>query len=318
MTFPVTCSLLFLLIQHHGLFLTCALPSHSLLGIRQIVHNFAMTVLIFFVFSMLICACNANVEHLPDQSSLLLQLKDGFVFPSNKLKSWRPHSNCCNWEGVTCDSETGQVMVLDLSMRNISGTIGPSLFYLTSLHSLDFSSNQFDMVPIPSGFERLINLARLNLSKAGFSGQIPIGIAPLTGLVSLDLSTRCHDVRPARSLWLKKPNLRVLVGKLRNLKELYLDCVSISHGNDWYRMLSPSMPQLQVLSLKNCNLSGSTNICPPASNTYKLDFNQNHLFHFPITVIQRAELNPLHFMECRNFARGPISVEEFDRPRLIE
>jgi len=220
-------------------------------------HIRTMNILVFFSFFLFIGRCFANVECLPNESSSLRQLKEGLTFPSDRLVSWKPGSNCCNWEGVSCDSELGRVISLDLSMRNISGTIGGGLFNLSSLQTLNLAYNQFDSKPVPLGFERLINLTRLNLSNAGFVGQIPIGISYLTEMVSLDLSSRCDDVRPVDSLRLKNPDLRVLVRKLTNLKELYLDCVSISNRTEWYKVLSPLLPQLKVLSLKNCNLSGS-------------------------------------------------------------
>ncbi|TXG58842.1 hypothetical protein EZV62_016671 [Acer yangbiense] len=84
------------------------------------------------------------------------------------------------------------------------------------------------------------------------AGRIPIEISSLTRLVALDLS--CYW---RAGLQLENPNLKVLVQNFSELRELYLDGVVISaHGNEWGQALSSSLPNLQVLSLSNCYLSG--------------------------------------------------------------
>ncbi|KAL4606294.1 hypothetical protein ACB092_09G092400, partial [Castanea dentata] len=53
------------------------------------------------------------------------------------------------------------------------------------------------------------------------------------------------------------PNLATLVQNLTRLTELYLDEVIISsQGNEWCQALSSSLPNLRVLSMSDCNLSG--------------------------------------------------------------
>jgi Leucine-rich repeat (LRR) protein len=109
--------------------------------------------------------------------------------------------------------------------------------------------NDFNNSQIPSEFERLANLSYLDLSYARFEGQIPIAISRLTRLVTLHLSSFL--------LKLESPNLNMLLHDLSELMELYLDDVSISEqGNEWCQALSSSLPNLRVLSLSNCNLSG--------------------------------------------------------------
>ncbi|KAF2306449.1 hypothetical protein GH714_018186 [Hevea brasiliensis] len=77
----------------------------------------------------------------------------------------------------------------------------------------------------------------------------------MTKLVTLDLSMLYY--RRVRSLKLEKPNLATLVQSLTQLRELRLDGVNISaNGNEWCQALSSSLPNLQVLSLSDCSLSG--------------------------------------------------------------
>ncbi|XP_042939435.1 receptor-like protein 7 [Carya illinoinensis] len=135
-------------------------------------------------------------------------------------------------------------MTISCSLDNSS-----SLFKLQYLQNLNLAYNYFNDSEIPSEFNKLSNLVYLNLSNAGFQGQIPITISHLKGLVILDLS----DL----GLKLENPNLNMLVQNLSKLTELYLDGVDISmQGHEWGPTLSFSLPNLRVLSLSNCDLSG--------------------------------------------------------------
>ncbi|KAG7965133.1 hypothetical protein I3843_09G208800, partial [Carya illinoinensis] len=56
---------------------------------------------------------------------------------------------------------------------------------------------------------------------------------------------------------LENPNLKMLVQNLSELIEIHLDGIDISApGNEWCEALSSSLPNLRVLSLSNCHLSG--------------------------------------------------------------
>jgi len=58
---------------------------------------------------------------LEEERIALLQLKDSLGYPNGtSLPSWRiAHANCCDWERIWCDSNTGRVTELNLgSARN--------------------------------------------------------------------------------------------------------------------------------------------------------------------------------------------------------
>ena len=196
---------------------------------------------------------------LEDEVLLLLQLKSSLMFntaASNKLVSWIQSADCCSWGGVTWDA-TGRVVSLDLSSEFISGELNSSssIFSLQYLQSLNLANNTFSS-QIPAEFHKLGNLNYLNLSNAGFSGQIPIEISYLTRLVTIDLSS-LYFITGIPKLKLENPNLRMLVQNLKKLRELHLDGVIISaQGKEWCWALSSSVPNLQVLSLYSCHLSG--------------------------------------------------------------
>ncbi|KAJ9693998.1 hypothetical protein PVL29_009797 [Vitis rotundifolia] len=197
---------------------------------------------------------------LEDEKSLLLQLKNSLTFQPNvsvKLVTWNESVGCCSWGGVTWDSN-GLVVSLDLSSEWISGGFNSSssLFSLQHLQSLNVANNSFNSSQIPSGFDKLGNLTYLNLSDAGFYGQIPIEISRLTRLVTIDFSSIFYFFG-IHTLKLESPNLRMLVQNLRELRELHLNGVNISaEGKEWCQALSSSVPNLQVLSLSSCHLSG--------------------------------------------------------------
>ncbi|KAG7967527.1 hypothetical protein I3843_08G104100 [Carya illinoinensis] len=240
--------------------------------------------LLSWLFFMPICLLSISFyvpmafgKCLTNQKAFLLQLKNSLVFysaSSTKLVHWNKSIDCCSWEGVTCNK--GRVIGLDLSNDSIYCPLdnSSSLFKLQYLQNLNLAYNYFKGSEIPSEFNKLSNLVYLNLSNAGFQGQIPITISHLKGLVSLDL-------RASYFYWLKleNPNLNMLVQNLSKLTELYLDGVDISmQGYEWGPALSFSLPNLRVLSLSYCNLSGPLD--PSLANLKSLsviDMSENDL-----------------------------------------
>ena len=111
----------------------------------------------------------------PDQSSALLQQRQEFVkgMPSDyyngsypKTMSWKADTDCCSWNGVTCDTKNGQVIGLNLRNSHLYGPLNSnsSLFSLRHLQKLNLGFNNFSSSTIPSEFGQLVNLTHLNLS----------------------------------------------------------------------------------------------------------------------------------------------------------
>lgn len=133
----------------------------------------------------------------PDQASALLRLKRSFNITMNStctLQSWRPGTDCCHWQGVSCGRASGRVTSLHLGeCRLESPALDPAVFDLASLRYLNLARNKFQGSEIPTlGFERLTELTHLNLSTCEFAGGIPHAIKRLTNLVSLDLSSEYY------------------------------------------------------------------------------------------------------------------------------
>ncbi|PRQ32168.1 putative leucine-rich repeat-containing, plant-type, leucine-rich repeat domain, L [Rosa chinensis] len=80
--------------------------------------------------------------------------EDPFAHP--KVASWTQkgvgRSNCCSWDGVECDKDTGHVVGLYLRSSCLFGSLNSnsSLFQLVHLQKLDLSDNHFNFSEIPS------------------------------------------------------------------------------------------------------------------------------------------------------------------------
>jgi len=192
-----------------------------------------------------------------DQSLSLLQFKESFSINSSasvlcqhpKTESWKEGTDCCLWDGVTCDLKTGHITGLDLSCSMLYGTLhsNSTLFSLHHLQKLDLSDNHFNFSHISSQFGQFSSLTYLNLNYSVFAGQVPSEISHLSKLVSLDLS-RNND------LSLEPICFDKLVQNLTNLRELHLNRVNMS-------LVVPSSlmnlsSSLSSLILNDCGLQG--------------------------------------------------------------
>ncbi|KAF3339705.1 receptor-like protein 12 [Carex littledalei] len=277
-----------------------------------------LTLLIFFSFSTEFASL-AQRQCLPGQRRALLQLKNGFS--TSKLQSWNSTTDCCTWEGVTCDPATGHVTALELSNRSISGLIDPAFFNLSSLQNLSLAYNLFNNVTLPeTGFERLSNLIHLNLSNSGFVGQIPTGISQLTNLVLLDLSTFDLNVGSS-SLYFREPSIKTLLGNLTKLQVLYLDGVNISlNGSEWGLAVSQLGPTLRSLSMSGCSLMGpfDQSLSQLSQISYlRLDYN-NLSSPVPEFFANFSYLSVLKLSSCLINGEFPVRILQLKNLKEID
>ncbi|KAF9671001.1 hypothetical protein SADUNF_Sadunf12G0001400 [Salix dunnii] len=111
-----------------------------------------------------------------------------------KTESWKEGTDCCLWDGVTCEMKTGVVTGLNLAYSLLYGTLhsNSTLFSLCHLGKLDLSDNDFKSSHISPQFGQFSNLTHLRLNFSRFSGQVPLEISLLSKLVSLDLSANYY------------------------------------------------------------------------------------------------------------------------------
>uniref|UniRef100_A0A7N2MM00 Leucine-rich repeat-containing N-terminal plant-type domain-containing protein n=2 Tax=Quercus lobata TaxID=97700 RepID=A0A7N2MM00_QUELO len=219
-----------------------------------------------------------------DESFALLQFKQTFTInqppsyaPANsKISSWLTHnSDCCMWDGVQCDENTGYVTSLDLSSSYLYGSINSSssLFQLVHLQWLNLANNNFNHSRVPLGVRQLSKLTYLNLSNSAFSGQIPSEILQLSKLVSLDIGLN--------SLSLHKHGLKSITDKLMNLEELVLSEVEILST---IPSNLANLSSLTSIDLSDCRLHGEFPIGIfqlPNLKSLNVSFNSNLTGHVP-------------------------------------
>ncbi|KAL9337002.1 hypothetical protein Peur_071490 [Populus x canadensis] len=223
-----------------------------------------MRMLLFFLLSIFhLRACHSSPSMQPlchdEESRALLQFKQSLAINESassdpsaypKVASWRvdgESGDCCSWDGVECDRDSGHVIGLDLSSSCLYGSIdsNSSLFHLVQLRRLNLADNDFNNSKIPSGIQNLSRLFDLDLSLSGFSGQIPAEILELSKLVSLDLGVNFLN--------LQKPGLQHLVEALTNLEVLHLSGVNISAK---VPQIMANLSSLSSLFLGDCGLLG--------------------------------------------------------------
>ncbi|KAJ0090407.1 hypothetical protein Patl1_14642 [Pistacia atlantica] len=125
-----------------------------------------------------------------EERTALLQLKHFFPNSYGYFYNWVENSECCRWERVMCDNNTGRVIKLDLwDVRDWNlgeWYLNASLFSpFQQLKSLDLSFNYIAGCIENEGFERLSrlsNLKELNLGVNNFNNNI---LSSLDGLSSL-------------------------------------------------------------------------------------------------------------------------------------
>ncbi|KAK2658749.1 hypothetical protein Ddye_005282 [Dipteronia dyeriana] len=79
---------------------------------------------------------------------------NNYVVSYPKTHSWKQGSDCCSWDGVTCDRFIGHVTALDLSSSQLLGIVevNSSLFLLRNLNKLNLACNDFQGSRMSSKF----------------------------------------------------------------------------------------------------------------------------------------------------------------------
>ncbi|QHO27057.1 Receptor-like protein [Arachis hypogaea] len=246
-----------------------ALPSFVLTLLLLIIHTPSYT-----SSSSVLPLCNH------DDSSNLFQFKNSFAVNTSffehlwwrwqaefycssypKTASWNNNTDCCEWDGVTCDTTSGHVIGLDLSCSMLKGELNSNstLFHLTHLQQLNLAYNDLSASPLSSRIGDLAALTHLNLSNSALGGDIPFTISHLSKLFSLDLSrTETLDEMGYSKLRIDPSTWNKLILNTTNLKELVLDEVNMSSiGESSLSLLMNLSSSLVSLSLRDTKLHGN-------------------------------------------------------------
>ncbi|OWM64053.1 receptor-like protein 34 [Punica granatum] len=212
-----------------------------------------------------------------------------FNFTSSlKTASWKQGTDCCTWEGITCDNITGNIIQVDLTCSYLEGTLhsNSSLFSLhhvqelylrgnhltgtipssicrkSSLRVLDFADNYLSGTILPC-LDNLSNLVILELGFNQLEGSLPRTLANCTNL--MQLSVHGNDINDTFPFWLKSLPLYMLELGANNFHGLitsghaafpfpYLGFLMIRH-NHFHGQLPPEY--LQLSNLTSIDLSGN-------------------------------------------------------------
>ncbi|VVA19418.1 PREDICTED: LRR receptor [Prunus dulcis] len=203
---------------------------------------------------------NVTIRCIERERQALLAFKRGMVDKSDLLSSWGSEAqkqDCCRWVGVSCSSQTGHVLQLDLSYKVVGGyfnfrgkMISPKLIELHHLQHLDLNDINFNGSQFPYFIGSLTNLRYLDLSFTNFQGKFPSLVGNLTNLVHLNLHG--NDFINAENLdWLPL---------LSSLRYLDLSFSNLSNIFDWPAAIN-KLPELTNLTLGACDL------CSPILST---------------------------------------------------
>ncbi|XP_047943848.1 receptor-like protein 43 [Salvia hispanica] len=216
------------------------------------------------LFSTILSLTNIGHSHnlcQDDQKTLLLELKNNLKFNSSvstKLVKWNQTDDCCEWEGVGCDS-AGHVVILQLDSEGIFGGIEDSSS-LVSLEKLKLANNSLNGTIPTLNHSSLIEL---DLSSNQLKGPISNSSLNLQSLEVLSLSY----------------NLFNDTFQLENIYSLHnLTTLNLSHNNlslDANSNLS-RFSHLKKLSLSFCNLHKIPDFLKQ-SNLNFLDISDNRI-----------------------------------------
>ncbi|KAG4150201.1 hypothetical protein ERO13_D05G381200v2 [Gossypium hirsutum] len=231
---------------------------------------------LFLFFPYLYASFSSSGSH---SCSSLIQFKNSFSIRENasfycddfaglksypKTNSWKEDTDCCSWDGVTCDHLNAHVIALDLSCSWIYGNFpsNTTLFLLPHLQKLNLAYNDFNLSKIPSEFGRFTSLFYLNLSNTGslslafcdLQGKFPKNIFDLPNLNLLNLggnqNLNLDPLKFNRSSNLEHLDLSSVsfstefIDSVENLQALkYLDL----SGNSFFQGLSVSFTNLSSL-----------------------------------------------------------------------
>ncbi|XP_039160938.1 uncharacterized protein LOC120289688 [Eucalyptus grandis] len=200
---------------------------------------------------------------LENEISALLQFKERYDIANvsrgpltrPKILSWNKGRDCCSWDGIECDENTGHVIILNLRSSFLYGSIdsNSTLFQLAHLEKLDLSDNHFNYSQIPSRIGDLLRLTYLNVSYSVFSGRVPSEIFKLTRLVYLDLCCNLDPYTSTRLLEMQPLGLRSLAQNVTSLEVLSLGVVAMSAK---VPNTLANLSSLRALQMDVCDLHG--------------------------------------------------------------
>ncbi|CDY29746.1 BnaA01g19200D [Brassica napus] len=242
--------------------------------------------LIFSLSHSILVWASSPPKHLcrQDQRDALWEFKSEFhlsgMAANEKTQTWRNNSDCCSWDGITCDPKTGNVLDLNLWSSSLNGPLRSSSDSIGNLKYLkDLRLSECNLFgKLPSSLGNLSDLTHLELDGNGFTGELPVSIGNLKQLTklliassklielsSLDLSfwdTLRGDVD--FSIFLHLKSLTSLDISTLNTRSIFSSTL---------HMVSP----IGSLALASCNISEFPKFLRTQTSLFYLDISQNQI-----------------------------------------
>nr|XP_048323064.1 probable LRR receptor-like serine/threonine-protein kinase At3g47570 [Ziziphus jujuba var. spinosa] len=121
----------------------------------------------------------------------LLHLKSKIIQdPLRIMNSWNDSIHFCNWVGITCDSSTKQVMILNLDSLKLAGSIPPSIGNLTYLIGINLHLNlTYNYIgrKIPTNVTHCKELTTFHVHNNKLIGPVPVQLSSLSKLVIFNI-----------------------------------------------------------------------------------------------------------------------------------
>ncbi|CAB78423.1 putative disease resistance protein [Arabidopsis thaliana] len=206
-------------------------------------------------------------------------------------EKWRNNTDCCSWDGVSCDPKTGVVVELDLQYSHLNGPLrsNSSLFRLQHLQKLVLGSNHLSGI-LPDSIGNLKRLKVLVLVNCNLFGKIPSSLGNLSYLTHLDLSYNDFTSEGPDSM-----------GNLNRLTDMLLKLSSVTWidlGDNQLKGMLPSnmssLSKLEAFDISGNSFSGTI----PSS-----------LFMIPSLIL-------LHL--GRNDFSGPFEIGNISSPSNLQ
>ncbi|KAF8096659.1 hypothetical protein N665_0304s0024 [Sinapis alba] len=263
---------------------------------------------LIFSLSYSIFAFSSPADHLcrPDQRDALWELQSELHFSgmSIDLKRWSSNTDCCSWDGISCDLKTGKVTGLDLYGSSLNGTLksNSSLFRLKHLQNLYLGSYNLSGI-LPDSIGNLKYLRILSLSGCKFSGKITSALGNLSYLTNLYLSGNYFTGELPDSM-----------GYLNQLTELQLANTNLS-GN--FPLMLLNLTKLTQINLESNQFKGMLpSNMSILSKLDSFDISGNKFSGcIPSSLFMMPSLTKLR-MRSNNFS-GPLEIGNISSPSKI-
>ncbi|XP_033148522.1 receptor-like protein 48 [Brassica rapa] len=243
--------------------------------------------------SILVCA-SSPPKHLcrQDQRDALWEFKGEFplsgMAADEKTQTWRNNSDCCSWDGITCDHKTGNVLDLNLWSSSLNGPLRSSsgLFKLQYLQSLNLSSNNLAGI-LPDSIGDLKYLRVLGLSGCNLFGKLPSSLGNLSDLTVLELDGNGFTGELPVSIRNLKQLTKLLIASSKlsgNFHQALLNLTELTAINLVFNQLEGTLPsnmstfsKLEYFNVGSNSFSGSvpSSLFMIPSLTY-LNLERNH------------------------------------------